>query len=243
MAYSSHLTEQIRVDIGRMLITHEMIKIFPGLDYDEIKRQVGNRWSNLDETVAIRNFWNLVNSLMMGYELKNIVREITSQQYVWSLTTGQAIANLEFTIDINGLQSNTKTAGEMKVYFEENPEERERVVNSTNMEFPEGDVRHLDPLVVLEQRDLLFVHDGNGRLLKAVIENLETIDSYIGTQNDVPKPNHWVSTSYLMKLTEAKARGLLITILRESDNAVFEFENGVLDENSFKREVLKEIKT
>ena len=84
----------------------------------------------------------------------------------------------------------------------------------------------------------LHVHDGNGRLLNAVIERQKTIDAYIGTQVNSQKSNHWVPTSYLQRLTDLKSQELLVFVLRESDNAVFEFGNRVATDNQFKQEVL-----
>lgn len=242
MPYTNQLTEQIRVDIGKILLAHEMIKLFPELfDYDELKTQINDHWSNLNDEVAVRDFWNLIDSILMGYKLKNIVKDITSQSYSWNLVTTQLIGNLKFSTDINGLTSNTKTASEVSAFLKANPTELERITDGTSEAFPGNNARHLDPIIILNQDSSLFVHDGNGRLLKAVVEDQKTISAYIGTQNQAPKSNHWVPTSFLMKLADTRSKDLLLATFRESDNAIFEFQNRVVVEDQFRQEVLGEI--
>ena len=242
MSHTPQLIEPLRIDIGRMLLAHEMIKLFPDTgNYDEIKTQVNNQWGDFSDLVVVRDFWNLVDSIMMGYKLKNLTRDITSQHYTWNLVTAQAVNQLKFSTDIDGLMSNTKTAAEVKAFLEINPAELKRITDGTRAAFPEYNTRHLDPIIVLNQHDGLFVHDGNGRLLKAVVEGQEIISAYVGTQSQAPKSNHWVPTSYLMRLADARSKELLLATFRESDNAIFEFQDRVVVEDQFKQEVLNAI--
>ncbi|MDO8460223.1 MAG: hypothetical protein Q7S74_03885 [Nanoarchaeota archaeon] len=241
MSYSPQLIEPIRVELGKMLIVHEIIKLFPDLDKGLIESQVDRKWADFSKIVIIRDFWNLVDSLMMGYKLKDIAKNITSQQYTWRLITDQPIANLRFCTNINGLQINTKSVSEVKTFFEANPVELQRINRDTLTEFPEDDQRHLDPIIVFKEEEALFVHDGNGRLLKAIVEGQSNIRAYIGTRNNEAKSNHWVLTSYLQRLANGKAKELLIQVLSESINAVFEFEDRVDVDGTFKQNVLDEI--
>ena len=241
MNYTSQLVEPVRIEIGKILIAHEIFKLLPDSDYEKLKAQINSQWTEFSDTVTIRDFWNLVDSLMMGYKLKNITRDITSQQYTWSLKRGQAIAQLRFCTDVNGLPSNEKTATEIKTFLEGNLVEHQRISSDTQREFPEEGTRHFDPIIVLENNGTFFVHDGNGRLLKAIIEKRDTIDAYIGIHNGVSKSNHWIPTSYLRRLSDEKQKDLLIKLLQESENAVFEFENRVYPEERFKQEILSEV--
>lgn len=242
MNHTPQLTESIRIDIGKMLIAHEMVKLFPDFgDYEKMKTQVNDKWRDVSSIVSIRDFWNLVDSIMMGYKLKNLVRDITSQHYVWSIVSAQSVGELKFSTDINGLVNNTETASEVKAFLEANPTELQRITEGTNEAFPEGNTRHMDPIIVLSQTDGLFVHDGNGRLLKAVVEGQEVISAYVGTQSQAPKSNHWVPTSHLQRLADSKSRDLLIALLGENDNAIFEFQDRVVIENEFKQGVLRGI--
>lgn len=241
MSYTPQLTESVRIVIGKMLIAHEIFKLLPDSDYEKLKAQINSQWAEFSDTVTIRDFWNLIDSLMMGYKLKNITRDITSQQYTWSLKRGQAIAQLRFSTYVNGLSSNEKTATEIKTFLEGNPTELRRITIGTHNEFPKGDTRYLDPIIVLENNGTFFVHDGNGRLLKAIIEKRDTIDAYIGINNGVSKSNHWIPTSYLRRLSDERQKDLLVKLLQESDNAVFEFENRAYPEERFKQEILSEV--
>ncbi len=244
MAYTPQLTDPIRIDIGRLLLAHELTKIFPHLgSYGEIKNQVNDRWNDFSDIVTIRDFWNLVDSLMMGYKLKNIVKGITSQSYTWNLVANQPITSLKFSSDINNLVINTKTATEVKSLLEANPTEMARITEATRVAFPENDTRHLDPIVILNHDDALFVQDGNGRLLKAIVEGQETVSAYVGTKTQAIKSNHWIPTAYLMKLTELKLKNFLLDAFRESDNACFEFQDRISMDDQFKQEVLNEIQT
>lgn len=242
MSHTSQLKEPIRIDMGKMLLAHEMVKLFPDLgNYEEIKTQVNNQWGDISGVVAVRDFWNLIDSIMMGYKLKNITKDITCQYYSWNLVQTQAIGELKFSTNINNLASNTKTASEISAFLKANPTELKRITVGTSESFPRNNARHLDPIIILSQGNDLFVHDGNGRLLKAVVEGQETINAYIGTQSQAPKSNHWVPTSYLMKLADARSKDLLLATFRESDNAIFEFQDRVMAEDRFKREMLGEI--
>lgn len=240
MSHTPQLREKIRVDIGKMLIAHEMVKLFPLLfDYEELKIQVEAKWKKLEDEITVRDFWNLIDSIMMGYKLKNITRDITSMQYSWSLVEAQEINGLKFSTDINGLNSNTKTALDIRSFLRANPTDLKRITDGTSKEFPENNTRHLDPIIVLKQGDDFFVHDGNGRLLKAIVEEKTIINAYVGTTNPAVKSDHWVPTSYLMKLADAKYKEQLLIAFSESDNAVFEFQSRVIVKEKFKREVLE----
>ena len=246
MGYTNQITEPTRVDIGKMLIAHEMDKLFPGLgNYDHIKAVVNKRWIDLDGEKAIRNFWNLVDSLMMGYELKNLVPLITSEGTSWKLEIEYPIDELRFSWDekIEDFELNKKTAKEVADYLAEHEDVLEDIKKKNIKTSP----RVNDPIIVekYSNNGNLHVHSGNGRLRRAITNGQQSIDAYIGTQVSAPKSNHWVSTSFLQRLADLrvkdylKAKDLLVHALQESDNAVFEFENRVIAD--FKQEVLSAI--
>ena len=241
--YTSNLKEKVRIDIGKILIGHEVYKLFPELDYKSLKAQIDNLWTDFSNIVAVRDFWNLVDSLMMGYKLKDIVRLVTSSQIDWNLTTLK-INNLRFTSDIliiDGFDITKKTAREVSSYLNEHSE----VFAGVKVKNHETNPGLNDPVLVEKQTDgTLHVHDGNGRLLKVIIQEKDSIIAYVGTHNrNVSKSNHWVPTSYLMRLYDERQKDLLIKLLQQSDNAIFEFENRVYPEEGFKQEVLNALNT
>ncbi|MBI3070154.1 MAG: hypothetical protein HYY87_02515 [Candidatus Levybacteria bacterium] len=244
MSYTSQIIEPVRIGIGKMLISHEIIKLLQSSDYEEIKAKINHRWKELTDIISVRDFWNLVDSLMMGYKLKNIIRLVTSSQIDWDLDQTK-IDDLRFTSDISkieGFNVTRKTAKEVSTYLFEHNNTLMIVKEKNHQEFANAGSRTKDPIIVEKHTDsTLHVHDGNGRLLKAIVENIEVIDAYIGTQNHISKSNHWVPTSYLQRLSDDRCKELLISILRESDNAIFEFKDRVDVEEEFKLEILSEI--
>jgi len=97
MPHTNQLTEQIRIDIGKMLLAHEMIKLFPELfDYGELKTQINDQWSNLDDEVAVRDFWNLIDSIMMGYGLPDDSLHAPNEKLSLSMFEKGIKTNIEF---------------------------------------------------------------------------------------------------------------------------------------------------
>ncbi|MFH1895960.1 MAG: hypothetical protein ABH814_00605 [bacterium] len=248
--YSVQLTEKIRLDIGRLLIAHEISKLFPKWaqmsGYGEIKVQVNFKWAQLKNETDIRDFWNLVDSLMMGYKLKNITKEVTSQQYSWELINEHPIEQLRFCTDIGGMQSNKKTAREVGARLGANPGKREELYKEREICFPPIDERYLDPIIVLKQNNDCYVHDGNGRLLKAILDNQGVIKAYVGNKEEANpelKFNHWIPTAFLQRLADLGQKASLVRSLQESDNAVIEFEKRVcVEDDQFKRDILTIVK-
>lgn len=237
-SHTSQLIEPVRIDIGKMLLAHEMIKLFPELgDYDSIKTQVNNRWKNFDNPVVIRDFWNLIDSVMMGYELKDVVRLITSESYSWRLEEKYPIDQLRFGWGekVENFELNDKTAREATAYLKEHVDDLVKLKAKNKEKSP----RTYDPIIVegYSSDNSLHVHDGNGRLLQAIAIGQQTLDAYIGTQVKAQKSNHWVPTSFLQRLSDSLAIDTLFRVLRESDNAVFEFEDRVVTD--FKQRVLE----
>lgn len=249
MNYTSNILEPIRIKMGKVLISHEIFKLMQDLDYEKIKEQINCKWDNFDDNVTVRDFWNLVDSLMMGYKLKNVVCLITSSQIIWNLANTK-IDDLRFTSDItsiNGFDIKRKTAKDVSIYLNDNSDVNvfDEVKRKMQQEFTLAGARLSDPVMV-EQHidDTLHVHDGNLRLLKAIIEKKEAINAYIGKHNnETQKSNHWIPTSYLQRLSDQQQRDLLIKLLQESENAIYEFKNRVCAEEKFSQEVLKALNT
>lgn len=240
-SYTSNIKEKIRIDIGKLLLIHEFKKLFRRIEvkfpssFEEISidiDQMAKKVQDGDE-VGIRDFWNLVDSIMMGYKLKNIVHQITSACFNWSLEN-PAIENLKFTsndIKLNGFGIDRKSASEVSQSLLPDPQELKRVGEKTSKEFPKGDTRYRDPIIVLNENKDLLVLDGNGRLIRAIILNIKTIKAYVGVRNTNTECNCWVPTSYLDRLNQEGnpcAKDLLNSIKAHSQNAQYEFDNRVV---------------
>ncbi|PIZ46298.1 hypothetical protein COY32_03520 [candidate division WWE3 bacterium CG_4_10_14_0_2_um_filter_41_14] len=236
--YTPNITQQIRLDIGKMLIAREIQKTFPDIAaYDKIKSTVNEKFEKLEEIVDIRNFWNLVDSIMMGYELKDVVRLITSENIRWRREEDYQIEQLRFGWGekIGNFELNNKTAKETTNHLKIHPDD----LDVQKKKYEETSQRVNDPILVEKYAsdESLHVHDGNGRLLSAIVNNQATLTAYIGAQVSVPRSNHWVPTSFLQRLSDTLTTDALIQVLRESDNAVFEFEDRVV--TNYKQRVLE----
>ncbi len=239
--YTGNIKEKIRIDIGKLLLIHEFKKLFRRIEvklpssFEEISIDIGQMAKKVQDgdEVGIRDFWNLVDSIMMGYKLKNIVHQITSACFNWSLEDS-AIDNLKFTsndIKINGFGIDRKSASEVSQSLLPNPQELKRVREKTSKEFPKGDTRYKDPIIVLNENKDLLVLDGNGRLIRAMILNIKTLKAYIGVRNTNTECNCWVPTNYLDRLNQEGnpcAKDLLTSIKAHSQNAQYEFDNRVV---------------
>lgn len=235
-----NLTEEIRIAIGKLLLVHEFKKLFRVDDphfLETIKagiEHLGNEASTGND-IGVRNFWNLVDAIMRGFMLKDLVPKITSAGIDWSLRD-LPVGNLKFTSDITkieGFDINKKSFNEVKQYFESNPDKLAIVKQTTLEKYPEGDARYIDPIIVLNEDDGDFVHDGNGRLMRVIINKGKTLSAYVGSRNNKTISNHWVPTSYLFFLKEAAGKDqsftdLLNKVIASSQNAKYEWENRVI---------------
>lgn len=72
-SYSSHLTEGIRLETGRMLIAREAHKLASCRSLADTQSSIDRQLGSIDNDVHIRDFWNLAHALTMGYKLKDTV--------------------------------------------------------------------------------------------------------------------------------------------------------------------------
>lgn len=241
-AYTDNLTDKARIEIGKLLLIHEFKKLFPNLQplQSEPLKIIEQDITALSEKaqegdeVGIRDFWNLVDALMMGYKLKNIIPLITSPNIDWEFVKSLEIQNLKFTANItklDGIDINGKTVKEVIEYFDNHSQDKELILKKTKEYYPNNDTRHLDPVLVIKEENGDFVHDGNGRLMKAIIEGIKVLPAYVGTRNSGTNEDEWVATNYLMRLNQEQkdltVNELISNILSTSQNAKYEYENRV----------------
>ena len=78
-----HLYEPFRIEIAVNYARHEMRKLLPELRdeslWQNIDRQVGEWY----EKLSIRNFWNGIHGISMGFRLKSLIPWITSFHMRW----------------------------------------------------------------------------------------------------------------------------------------------------------------
>lgn len=181
--YTSNLTEKIRVDIGKLLLIHEFKKLFPilGKEYPESFQRIEQDMNILakkvesEEEISTRNFWNLVDAMMMGQMLKDIISKITAACFEWTFEKNTSVENLKFTTDFGGLNIKGMTAFDVSGGLKSKIQKLQKVKKKTLESFSQGINRYDDPIIVLENNNERLVLDGNGRLMRAVIKNIKIL--------------------------------------------------------------------
>ncbi len=86
--YPAHVSDPTRRTIAERYVKHELIKLLSGLRetaaWETIQRDVTG-WFSANPTLApIRDFWNGVHAISMGFKLKLLVPWLTSFHVQWS---------------------------------------------------------------------------------------------------------------------------------------------------------------
>jgi hypothetical protein len=255
--YPDHIQEVVRISIAKSLLLHEFKKLFIKLTSEEIQKlneSINGWWDNPGDynLAEIRDFWNGVDGFMNGFKLKNITPLLTAENITWR-EEDVPILSLIFTADFEEIKLNGKSSSEIKNYLEKNPSEAEKLRIKNEESFSRGEKRDIDKIIVLEDSEgKLFVHDGNGRNLRALLNNKDMLPAYIGKKtDDKPETNFWIPTRLLIDLTELKQKNYLgeqefvkaiVTLLKSSQSAQYEFENRVSLGKNLKAKIMQEVK-
>lgn len=78
-----HLYEPLRRQIAIQYIQHEWRKLFPQLRGKELWQAIDKQIVDWYEMLSIRNFWNAVHGITIGFRLTSIVPWITSLNIKW----------------------------------------------------------------------------------------------------------------------------------------------------------------
>jgi len=200
-----HLYDPLRREIAIRYAKHELRKLLPSV------RDI-NVWNTIDkdvddwyEKLSMRNFWNGIHGISMGFRLKSLVPLITSFHTQWE--------EKEITVDEIWFSGGFGLLNSLKIYSEQASSVRESVFDPENVEFLEKTKKILlerqnesaprdhFPLFVVRKDGKLRVIDGNRRLLQAIVDKRENINVVIGETNAEPMfYEHWVPTSILVEL-------------------------------------------
>lgn len=222
--YPKHLTEPERLEVAYGLIEHELKKLFPNLtDCDFIWKSLVDSISSWLEhperhnLAKIRDFWNGFDGIMNGFNLKEMARFISAENIKWQRLNNFPIGKLKFGSLIGVLESGYEsgqldrnpTAIEVRRWLSENQEVYIEAKNGSKNSFKNCEARLTDPIIV-EKKELsdgsasYTTHDGNGRLLRKILDNEQEINVFLGEfeVKGQPPTNYWVSTAYLIKIRE-----------------------------------------
>lgn len=201
-----HLSEPIRRQIATEYIQHEWRRLFPQLRGEELWQSIDTQIEDWYEMLGIRNFWNAIHGITTGFRLTSIVPLITSLNITWGerdvsfdelYFRGKfgPIASLE--VDTPEFADSIKKA----IFIQENQDFLEATKQYFESHKNDTEPRSDDPIFVLKKDGKLHVIDGNGRTLKAIAENKNSIRAFVGEPIAEPALlEHWVPTSLLVDL-------------------------------------------
>lgn len=231
MDYPKHLSEKIREEVAVGYLKHELEKIFPSIDKKEIENLTKNK-----ELCNPRDFWNGFHGISMGFKLKNILYLITAENITWQKKT-MKVNELSFGVEMKILSLNEIVK-----------------IRGNNFE------RENDPIIAIEKTEddkkIIKVHDGNGRLARHIAENKEEIEVYLGKMDGIYPQNYWLPTSLLMdnlyfvyeaienKDEELFKKQMIVIkdMLRNSESRKKEFlERALTSKKEIREKVIKEL--
>jgi len=85
--YTLYIYDEFRCKIAAEYVQHELRKFFPSIRDSEIWRQLDpdmSKWFDQSPTLfPVRDFWNDIHGISMGFKLKNMVPLLTSLNISW----------------------------------------------------------------------------------------------------------------------------------------------------------------
>lgn len=264
--YPNHIYEPIRQQVAVSYLQHEFRKLLwrvPEKNWQAIDKDIAD-WINSPNLSNPRDFWNGFHGISMGFKLKiGLIYYVTAQNMTWERKS-MPISDLWFGVDLQ----QTRVAGEGKLPAKRVAEYYAKPENESakkeQLEFTLGlsgnSVLRDDRPIIVTQKEKdgkLFysVYDGNRRLAKAILENKDSVDAFVGTFFSGMEPkNFWAPTTVLMenlyfarlayKREDKELFGKYMTILKDiisqSESARYEFQERVLtSQQPFRDEVLK----
>lgn len=204
MDFLPHLYEPLRREIATRYVQQEMRKLLPKLREASLWQSIDKQIEEWYEILSIKNFWNAVHGISIGFRLKSLVPWITSLHVKWS-KKDMPIDELWFggkfgPIGQLGIQ---ETASEFKkiIFLPEHKELLKQTKKTLLEKSEETMPRDEFPIFAVRKKENLKVIDGNRRLLQAIINQKDTIRAFVGEPTAEPALyEHWVPTSLLIDL-------------------------------------------
>lgn len=204
-----HLHDSFRRKIAVRYTQHEMRKLLPRLRDDNLWQSIDKQVEEWYKELSIRNFWNAIHGISMGFRLKSLVPWITSLHMQW-VEKDISIEKLWFGGKFGPIAS-LKIPDEIS---ESAAEVKKRIFQTENRRIFEQARKKLEELsketsqrdnfpifVIRKEQNKLKVIDGNRRLLQTIIFDKEKICAFVGEPiAEPPLFEHWVPTSLLVDL-------------------------------------------
>ncbi len=195
MDYPKHLSEKIREEVAISYLKHELRKIFPSIEIEEI-----NSLMNSKELCNPRDFWNGLHGISMGFKLKNILYLVTAENITWSREK-MAIEDLTFGVELSCtriVKEGKISAKEFINFYDKNLSKKSEQLLETIKIRGNNSEREKDPVLVIKNENVNSVYDGNGRLARKLLEGEKMIDVFKGRKVGDTLMNYWLPTSLLM---------------------------------------------
>jgi hypothetical protein len=203
-----HLHNSLRRKIAICYAQQEMRKLLPQIRNINLWQSIDNQIENWYKELSIRNFWNAIHGISMGFRLKSLVPWMTSLHMNW-VEKDISIEELWFggkfgpIVSLKIPDEILESAAEVKKRIFQT--ENKKIFRQTRKKLKELAIesapRDNFPIFVVRKNGKLRVIDGNRRLLRAIIFGKEKIRAMAGEPAGEPALfEHWVPTSLLVDL-------------------------------------------
>lgn len=214
--YLDHIYDHLRIDMAQTLLKKEMRKLFLGLDTAD--------WVAVDKSITgwaldpkryhleqdgPRDFWDGFAAVLESIKLKpEFTAWITAENVRWSranipVRQIQMTSFLEQLHQIPELQPrNDVSIAEIAVLLANAPDihEQQKQLNDLHSTDPGQDAY---PIIARQiGPELYAVLDGNRRSLRALLQERDTIDAWVGTLEGPRLVNYWVPVNDMTQLAK-----------------------------------------
>ncbi len=208
--YPKHIYEPIRYEVAENYLIHELRKLFEvtGSKYpEELERDIRNLKVS-KELANPRDFWNGFHGISMGFKLKiGMLYAITAENVSWEK---RKVGFEEISFGVELPQTLEVAKGKLRAqlvknfYLDvKNLSLRKKYLEISGNYYDNSE-RGKDPIIAFERQvgneKVLMVNDGNGRLGREILNQIDGIECYVGKFNDESEmfKNSWIPTSLLM---------------------------------------------
>ncbi len=215
--YPKHIYDRIRIDIATTYLRREFKKYLPDVKEPEAWSQIDSsveKWySEKDNIMPLRQFWNGFHGMAMGFKLKEHFLEVlTAENITWKLRDdfpldGNLLVGTDLSFISPYFEGKNSNMEEVREFF--NAPENQEIADRWRKEFQQSREESFDkdksPIIVFvlpkDGVDSYIVQDGNRRSLLAILEGKTSIPAYYGdyTSEEKIPTNFWIPTSVIMQ--------------------------------------------
>lgn len=257
MKYPKHIYEPIRYEVACSIISHELKKVFSEFtkeEYQKLEKQIYG-WAKDPEKHSLtkepRDFWNAVEGIMTGFRIKGVVKFITAENVTWEKEELDPrklhFVTDHFFINDEKIPTLNKSSKEVVAWLKTKGYE-EMALEKVEKAFSVDPPRDKDPIYCKkDSKGEYYVHDGNGRVILALLQKRNMIPSYVGVQNGEKPINYWISTILLVRysqlfsdnvIDESTYKRIITSSFAVSECAKIEYAERVPDKETLKAQIL-----